>query len=46
MLSYWKVHIRALLKSLDAKVCFSVEVRLQKPKEEPLNGTLEKNSAI
>ena len=45
MLSYWKLHIRALLKSLDAKVCFSIEVRWQKPEEEPSNGTLEKNSA-
>ena len=34
----------ALLKSLDEKVCFSVEFRWRKPKEEPTDGTLQKNS--
>ena len=36
--------MRALLKSLDEKVCFSVEFRWRKPKEEPIDGTLQKNS--
>ena len=38
------MRIRALLKSLDENVCFLVDVRWQKPKQEPTNGTLEKNS--
>ena len=38
------MRIRALLKSLDENVCFLVEVKWQKPKEEPTNGTLDKNS--
>ena len=38
------MRIRALLKSLDENVCFLVGVRWQKPKQEPTNGTLEKNS--
>ena len=36
--------IRALLKSLDEKVCFLIKIRWQNREEEPTIGTPEKNS--
>ena len=38
------MHIRALLKSLDEKVCFSIKVRWKNREKEPTNQTPEKNS--
>ena len=38
------MRIRALLKSLDEKVCFSIKVRWKNREKEPTNQTPEKNS--
>ena len=35
--AYWKVHMRAILQSLDEKVWQAVEIGWTKPKEAPAN---------